>query len=382
MNYKKIVIFFMISFCFLFNCNAKALSTTNGTVSNGSEIYFNPETYQLCNKEEVNSDIGTKTGCMKWYIFNDSIDNDNFNAILDHNTTKNSYWCNSMGQSPTELLRQLKLDTATWKTKVSQKFNVTQSGYYTYALDYSDYTARIITASEINKITGKDNWNHMRYYFDTKTTEIPTSYNFGWLYDRTSSSCVNFGCLNNSTVTSAYWTSTASTNKDNAWKIVSGGQIVEGYTDESTAGIRPVIEISKKLFKYNISTNINNGTINVNSSELPGNIVFYSIDIDDGYKIDSIYVADSDGNELILQDNSFVMPKSDVTINIECTAISNNTEKTTINNGLSPTSNTNSANVINPRTSDNIFIYIMTLVLSITGLIIVIFIKKRRLKIN
>ena len=38
---------------------------------NGTVIYYNPETNKVCNGVESNSTTGTKTGCMKWYTFND-----------------------------------------------------------------------------------------------------------------------------------------------------------------------------------------------------------------------------------------------------------------------------------------------------------------------
>ena len=44
----------------------KVITHTNGTV-----VYYNPETNKKCSSSEAVSTTGTKTGCMKWYTCND-----------------------------------------------------------------------------------------------------------------------------------------------------------------------------------------------------------------------------------------------------------------------------------------------------------------------
>ena len=41
------------------------------TYANGTVIYYDPETNTKCTSSEAVSTTGTKTGCMKWYTFND-----------------------------------------------------------------------------------------------------------------------------------------------------------------------------------------------------------------------------------------------------------------------------------------------------------------------
>ena len=66
---------------------------SNKTYSNGTVIYYNPETNKKCSSSEAVSTTGTKTGCMKWYTFNDEGANSStVNMILDHNTTANIAW--------------------------------------------------------------------------------------------------------------------------------------------------------------------------------------------------------------------------------------------------------------------------------------------------
>ena len=56
--------------------------------TNGTEIYYNPETGKKCTGyTEANSTTGIKSGCMKWYVFNDKKGNATVNVILDPNTT-------------------------------------------------------------------------------------------------------------------------------------------------------------------------------------------------------------------------------------------------------------------------------------------------------
>ena len=74
------------------------LNKVQKVYSDGTEIYFNPETNQMCNKSEAISTPGAKSGCMKWYAFNDSNNKDTVNVILDHNTTAKVAW-NSSGSN-------------------------------------------------------------------------------------------------------------------------------------------------------------------------------------------------------------------------------------------------------------------------------------------
>ena len=59
---------------------------------NGTAIYYNPVSGTKCNASEAVSTTGTKTGCMKWYAFNDDSESSTVNMILDHNTTAGIVW--------------------------------------------------------------------------------------------------------------------------------------------------------------------------------------------------------------------------------------------------------------------------------------------------
>ena len=204
--------------------------------ANGTAVYYNPETGKKCESSESKSTTGTKSGCMKWYVFNDKEGNATVNVILDHNTTANVAW-NSTGSNSEmkEAKEALENDTSTWKN-----------------------TARLITANEIAKITGNTGFDANKvsqswFYLDSNNqTQIANSTNkskYAWLFDYTYD-CTNYGCNKSDSSTWGYWTSTTKTGTTNtAWCVRRGGVLsyyVVSLTDHGIRhGIRPVITISK-----------------------------------------------------------------------------------------------------------------------------------------
>ena len=236
--------------------------------NNGDVVYFNVTTGEKCSDyTETQSNTGVKEECMKFYAFNDN-GGDTVNLILDHNTTATVAW-NSSGSNvngPKELLAQLKTDTSSWKgtiTPLNYTMDQTrQTSKANYTIDYSGYKARLITAQEIAEITGNTIWDEKTasdqyYYFDTNTTTESTTCKkgntsgclYGWLYDRISTDCTDYGCLNNadSTMTgNGYWT--ASSHADAslyAWLVHNNfvGNLAVSY--DGGYGVRPVITVSK-----------------------------------------------------------------------------------------------------------------------------------------
>ena len=188
----------------------------------GTAIYYNPETGKKCNESEAVSTPGTKSGCMKWYAFNDKEGNATVNVILDHNTTASVAW-NSTGTV-------LEADTKNWKN-----------------------TARLITANEIAKITGHSTFDASKsgdwFYLDsnnqTQTANESNKSKYAWLFDYTIG-CTYYGCNTSGSSSWGYWTSTP--NKDNtgyAWHVSEHGYLYINYVGYTHDGIRPVITISK-----------------------------------------------------------------------------------------------------------------------------------------
>ena len=190
---------------------------------NGEIVYYNPETKKKC--EKANSTTGTKSGCMKWYVFNDDGENAAVNVILDHNTTTNVAWRSTK--------TTLENDTSNWK---------------------SDLNPRLITANEVAKITGNTGFdankeNQSWFFLDSNNqTQIANSTNkskYAWLFDYTMD-CTNYGCNKSDLSTLGYWTTTTKTGTTGAaWCVGSHGDLGTTVVGLSGFGIRPVITISK-----------------------------------------------------------------------------------------------------------------------------------------
>ena len=228
--------------------------------ANGTAIYFNPTTGTSCTSGEAVSTTGTKTGCMKWYAFNDDGPfDDKINLILDHNTTAVVAW-NSTGSNvsgPTNVLTQLASDTSSWAGVPTRTDSYNFSnGTATYTINYNTYKARLITSAEIATITKNSTYNETTattanwFYFDsnnqTLTATTPGASNYEWLFDYTNG-CTIYGCNIADASNFGYWTSIAVTGIGNqAWRVKCDGRLA--FYDVNSAGnigVRPVITISK-----------------------------------------------------------------------------------------------------------------------------------------
>lgn len=237
------------------------IKTKYDSYEDGTIIYFNPKTGEKCDDYvSSNSNTGNTTGCMKWYIFGDIEGALMVNMILDHNTTASIAWnssnLNTIGPSST-FLNALKSSTDNW-TGVptrSDSYNF-DNGTSKFTIDYNGYRARIITAQEVANISKYYDYNDKIAWFylgSNNTTDTSKRSNYGWLYDRTSTNCKNYGCSNNSNVTTwGYWTATPLSGFDNLVLVVSPYGRVDNYYpngSNSSWGIRPVITILKSTIK-------------------------------------------------------------------------------------------------------------------------------------
>ncbi len=207
---------------------------------NGTAIYFNPETGKVCNQNDAVSTTGTKTGCMKWYTFNDEGSKTEIvNMILDHNTTAGVQY-NSTGSNTEmkEVKTALESDTSTWDKSLK---------------------ARLITANEVAKITGNTSFDEKtttydkRFYLDSNNqTQVANSTNkskCAWLYDYTKE-CKQYGCNIEDSSILGYWTSTPVAGRnDYAWDVYRNGSLSNNTTSSTLLGIRPVITVSKDIFE-------------------------------------------------------------------------------------------------------------------------------------
>jgi prepilin-type N-terminal cleavage/methylation domain-containing protein len=230
---------------------------------NGTAIYFNPETNEVCSESDYQVNLTNngltlpttlKTGCMKWYTFNDEYGTDTANMILDHNTTALVTWnSNNKNTSMKEVAVQLAEDTSTWDSSLN---------------------ARLITADEIATITGNTSIDEETltssswFYLDgaigsdstwqTRIANSTNKSNYAWLYDYTDG-CTSYGCniednnkyVYSETITSyvdGYWTSTPVAGTfGGAWRVSFFGALFTGNVSFDYLGVRPVITISKSI---------------------------------------------------------------------------------------------------------------------------------------
>ncbi|MDD3453496.1 MAG: prepilin-type N-terminal cleavage/methylation domain-containing protein [Bacilli bacterium] len=239
------------------NCD-NVSNTIYEVYENGTAIYFNPETGLKCTVGEALSTTGTKTGCMKWYTFNDNESSNTVNLILDHNTTATVAWnsTESNVSGPTNVMTQLASDTSSWAGVPTRTDSYSVSnGTATYTINYSTYKARLITAREIATITGNSSFVEVTattsnwFYLDggqTQTATTTGASNYDWLFDYTND-CTSYGCNIADASNYGYWTSTAvSGDTYYAWYVGRCGDVGSNYVDDMDSfGVRPVITIPK-----------------------------------------------------------------------------------------------------------------------------------------
>ena len=217
-------------------------------------VYLDPTNLSnVCNAENSVSTTETKTGCMKWYIFND--DGNNYTMILDHNTTARIRWNDNGSNVPYE-----------------------ESNLYSVVQDLKTTSGwivepKLITAEEINTITGKTDFDSTSsnswYYLDTvtQTKEIFTETKrskYDWLYNNLTlckTDNIDYGCsIEDKNIytgygtagegnTYAYWIATivGDTNGTNVWRVTRAGSLGDYSSNNPNHGIRPVITISKSI---------------------------------------------------------------------------------------------------------------------------------------
>ena len=218
-------------------------------------IYLDPtDLTKTCNVENNVSTTEIKTGCMKWYVFND--EGDNYTMILEHNTTARIKW-NDDNKNVAYEESNLYAVVEDLKTTSGWKVN-----------------PRLITAEEVNAITGKSDFDYSNYkswyFFDSKSqtadafNEIVRS-KYSWLYNNLNlckTDSTDYGCIieddNNyngygtagNGQTWAYWTSTIINGSESdafVWAVTRYGSLSNVYANYFNNGIRPVITIPKSI---------------------------------------------------------------------------------------------------------------------------------------
>ena len=208
--------------------------------SNGTAVYYNPETNSKCNENEAVSKTGTKTGCMKWYTFNDTENSSTANMILDHDTTARRVLYNKTNENKEqkEVAEQLTSDVSTWNNNLK---------------------SRLITAEEVAQITGNasfngttstsDSWFYLDSNNQTQTAKSKGASKYAWLFDYTNE-CTSYGCNIADSSTYGYWTSNVVAGGSSyAWSVFRSDRLNSGSVDCTDRGVRPVITVSKDIIQ-------------------------------------------------------------------------------------------------------------------------------------
>ena len=271
---------------------------------NGQRVYFDVVKGIGCTMEEYASSYdgtdyqnsltgyngvdktGSQNSCLLFYAFNDE-GSSTVNLLLDHNTTGTDYWTESGNYSyvPIEVLNDLKTATSSWNGTITpENYTVYQKklityGNYTIAYQAEGYKARLITANDVAKIIGADTKEGLLfdestssydgYYFDslsssassTCTSGDTSGCQYGWLYDRTHTSCKDYGCYNNADAGmtgSGYWTGTSAISSPTefgyVWIVNCNGNLYYADTTGTVYnGARPVITVLKSKISPGIA---------------------------------------------------------------------------------------------------------------------------------
>ena len=200
-------------------------------------VYMDPTDLTVeCTDSTSVSTTGTKTGCMKFYIYDDS--GDTYKLILDHNITNAAYEASGTYKEYEQASIKSIVDTET-------------TGWVG--------SPRIISGNEIASITNTstfygnyDSWFYLDgtgLYKQTQTSSSQGDSEYAWLFDYTAG-CTSYGCNIADSSTYGYWTSSPVTDGSmRAWGMqFSGGFNTCDVGYGGAFGVRPVITLSKSEF--------------------------------------------------------------------------------------------------------------------------------------
>lgn len=274
----------------------KVLANQNDTYK--AIVYLDPTNLtNYCDSKNVTSTTGTKSGCMKWYVYEE--DSKNYTMILDHNTTATYAWLSKedyIAAGGTEENWESE-NWGIWKHDDSSKGPITITKKLKEDTSSWVVPARLISANEIAHIVGADreaaikwdsskvfvnpmkNIKNMDYqiswfnlngsgnsYSSTDGWQIANSEitNYFWLVENLGEYCTDSECLSEGKFrANGYWTSTPiRANTRSGYSEAYDVDGIRNYLDASdqtlgigsisyagASGIRPVITVEKNLIK-------------------------------------------------------------------------------------------------------------------------------------
>ena len=262
----------------------------NGTLVNATSsdthkgiVYMDPtDLSTTCNallaSQNLNDEealTGIKSGCMKFYIFDDS--GSTYKMILDHNTSGDVAWCSNTDYTDASGIIVTHVPNNYGPITVTVKLQEDTDGWVG--------NPRLITANEVAHIVGADtafgfnsstgDWGGWFYLDGIGSTsaewqvQVANSSNksrYAWLFDNTGY-CEEYGCNiedNNEYLLEGnygeyydaawgYWTSTPSFSFSyGAFSVTTDGRLgilMDDSVGDVMFGVRPVIELSKNIFE-------------------------------------------------------------------------------------------------------------------------------------
>lgn len=290
----------------------------------GETIYFNPFTAKLCTKGEENclewnvlvedtnykdtliliskdslgsSLVGEKSTELKTYCLVRGIETNISKEECNEKIEKESYndieWVEiEMYNNYNNFLKYIKEKTNLWSDKL-----IINKVYDD--VDFNGLKARFLTIDEYRNILMNYENNKESYSFLTsditlgrfKGKKIITTLRDDYYYKNLHLYKEN----ENSEVHAETWTANLQEEKRDFYPII---ELNKTYIEEYSIAIEETT----------------NGTIDVIDKSLVGENITINITPNKGYKLEKVEVLDKDNNNVDLTDNTFIMPKSDVTI--------------------------------------------------------------------
>lgn len=126
--------------------------------------------------------------------------------------------------------------------------------------------------------------------------------------------------------------------------LTTSVRYVEGTVENDSTTLPDAPVVSKK---HKVEIEATNGTVEVTPSGniITGTKVYLTVTAKEGYKLDKLVVTTKDGKNVLVNDNTFVMPDSDVIVKATFTVVNENVKDETIET--------------NPNTHDGIIGYIV-----------------------